>query len=358
MNKNNKLYSSLSSIALLLLIGIVAACTLEGKDRDDTKKNSAPATAPGISVDGLIVKPSTLKEQLEVSGTLLANQEVNITSELPRKIINIQAKEGNVVKKGTLLFQLDDADLQAHLEQLQQREKLAVLNESRLKDLIENDAAVQQDYDQATTNLKVLQAEIRQLQVTLDKTRIRAPFDGRIGIVHVYPGALVSPNTVLTNFVDDRQIKIEFSVPEKYAQMIVTGSDQKFKVESDTREYTAKIAASESHLNETTRTLLVRAITANPGRTLIPGQSARLQLTLNTSNDALMISSRALIPSSQGYSVYISKGNKVLLAPVEIGQRDPYDVQITKGLSSGDTVITSNLLRLVPGAPVRFVTVE
>lgn len=347
-----------SSLTTLFLIVIMAACTIQGKDKEDALTISTAPAPVGIAVDGLIVKPRALNEELQVAGTLLANQEVDIVSELMRKIVRIHVKEGNFVPAGTLLFQLDDADLQAQFEQLQQREKLASLNEARLKDLITHDAAVQQDYDQAVTNLKVLQAEIRQLQVTIDKTRIRAPFDGRIGIISVYPGALVSSNTVLANFVDDRQLKVEFSVTEKYARMISPGSEQKFTVESDSKEYTAKVVASESRLHESTRTLLIRASTPNPGRTLLPGQSARLTLSVHTANDALFVTSQALIPSSQGYSVYLGKANQVVLAPVEVGERNAYDVQILKGIAPGDTVITSNLLRIMPGAPIHFVTLK
>lgn len=338
----------------LLSIVVMAGCTTQGKD------NSAatPAAFHGVSVDARVVKPTSLEETLEVAGTLAANQEVDITSELTRKIVFVHAKEGHFVPAGTLLFQLDDADLLAQLEQLQQREKLASLNEGRFKDLIEHDAAVQQDYDQASTNLNVLKAEIRQLQVLLDKTRIRAPFDGRIGIIRSYRGALVSSSTLLANFIDDRQIKVEFAIPEKYANKIAIGSRQRFTVESDTVEYTASVVASESRLNETTRTLLIRAISPNPGGILIPGQSARLKLTVHTAKSALLVSSQSLIPSSQGYGVYIARGNQVTLVPVEIGQRDAYDVQILKGLSPGDTVITSNLLRLAPGVPVEFASVK
>ena len=357
LTKADRHKALIGSALLLIISAIVAACTIQGKDRDDIPKVSV-AVVKGIAVDGRVVKPTVINEELEVAGTLVANQEIDIVSELPRKIVHVHAKEGNVVAAGTLLFQLDDADLQAQLEQLQQREKLAALNEARLKDLISHDAAVQQDYDQAATNLKVLQAEIRQLFVTIDKTRIRAPFNGRIGIIRTYPGALVSPSTTLASFVDDRLIKVEFYVPEKYAKMIVAGSIQKFTVESDNREYSAKVVANESGLNATTRTLLIRAVTSNEDRALLPGQSARLRLNVHTAQDALMVSSQALIPSSQGYSVYISKGNQVTLAPVEIGQRGPNDVQVVKGISAGDTVITSNLLRLSPGVPVHYVTVQ
>ena len=206
---------------------------------------------------------------------------------------------------------MDNADLLAQLEKLHQQEKLAKLNEERLRDLIKHEAVVQQDYDQAFTNLKVLQAQITELQVMLAKTRIKAPFSGQLGIIHVYPGAVVSVNTVLTHIEDNSQVKVDFHVPEKYAQTITTGSIQQFTVASDTNQYNAKVIARESGVDQNTRTLLVRAVAQNPGRVLLAGQSARMQLSLHSSSDALMVSSQALIPSSQGYSVYTVQKNKV-----------------------------------------------
>ena len=149
-----------------------------------------PPAAPGVPVDGYIVKPAVLKEELEITGTLEANQQVDIVSELTRKIIRVNVKEGASVTTGQLLFEMDNADLLAQLEKLHQQEKLAILNEERLRDLIQHEAVVQQDYDQSFTNLKVLQAQIAELQVMINKTRIKAPFSGQVGIVHVYPGAV------------------------------------------------------------------------------------------------------------------------------------------------------------------------
>jgi membrane fusion protein (multidrug efflux system) len=348
-----------SGINLILLsslfVIILQACASRASEKEGAAAAAAPTATPA---DGHIVKPSSFSDELEITGSLVANQEVSIVSELPRKVVRVHIKEGNVVSTGTLLFQLDDADLQAQLERLRQQEKLAALNEARLKDLIEHDAAVQQDYDQAITNLKVLEAEIRQLQVTISKTRIRAPFDGRIGIIHAYPGALVSENFVLTNIVDDSRIKVEFAVPEKYAHLVTLDKQQDFTVASDTTLYHATVIAKESQMNQQTRTLLVRAVTPNAHHALVPGQSARLSLSLRTADNALKIPSQALMPSSQGYAVYVAKNKTVQIIPVQIGQRGPYDVQILKGLSAGDTVITSNQLRLTPGAAVDLVTVK
>ena len=343
-------------VPYLFIIAIITGCFAEGKEKKVAP--AATAAVQTIPVDGNIIKPASLKEELEITGSLMANQQVDIVSELTRKIVRINVKEGAYVQAGQLLFELDNADLLAQLQRLRQQEKLALLNEERMRDLITHEAVVQQDYDQAFTNLKVLQAQIAELQVTISKTRIKAPFGGHVGIVHVYPGAVVSVNTVLANIQDNSIIKLDFLVPEKYAPVIAAGSEQKFTVASDAKQYTARVVAREAKLDETTRTLLVRAVSKNPGRVLLPGQSARLHLALHSSNDALMVSSQALMPSSQGYSVYVVKNNQVQLSPVEVGQRGPYAVEILKGVNNGDTVVTSNLLRLSPGAGVHFVTLK
>jgi membrane fusion protein, multidrug efflux system len=342
-------------VPYLFTIALLTGCFAEGKENNPMPVAAAVQTIP---VDGAIIKPASLKEELEITGSLAANQEVDIVSELTRKIVHVHVREGAYVQKGQLLFELDNADLSAQLQRLRQQEKLALLNEERLRDLIAHEAVVQQDYDQAFTNLKVLQAQIAELNVTISKTYIRAPFSGQIGIVHVYPGAVVSVNTVLANIQDNSVIKLDFLVPEKYAAVIPEGSEQKFTVASDTNQYTAKVVAREAKLDETTRTLLVRAVSKNPGKRLLPGQSARIHLGLHSSSNALMVSSQALIPTSQGYNVFVVKNNQVQLAPVEVGQRGPHVVEILKGLNNGDTVVTSNLLRLSAGAGVHFVTLK
>jgi membrane fusion protein (multidrug efflux system) len=336
---------------------IIEACESKADDLNTNVVESKPAIVY-TPVDGVVVQPGEVSEKLEVTGTLVANQQVDIVSELTRKIVRVNVKEGSKVKAGTLLFQLDDADLQAQLERFRQQEKLAQLNEERLKDLIANEAIAQQDYDQAATNLKVLQAQIRELQVMISKTRITAPFDGQVGIINVHPGSIVSVNTVLTDIEDISLIKVDFSVPEKYSHVITPGSVHSFTIASDEKQYATKVIARAASLSENTRTLLVRAVTENPKGHLLPGQSARLNLALSTSNDALSVTSNALIPSSQGYTVYVSRKNAVQAVPVKIGQRNEGSVVITEGLQKGDTIITSNLLRLVPGSPVQFVTLK
>jgi membrane fusion protein (multidrug efflux system) len=356
-----KASNSLQGPAILLglaFVTLLAGCYGKDKGGSVAAATLVSTAAPATPVDGMIVRPTTLTEDLEVTGALVANQQVDVVSELTRKLVRVNIKEGSLVRTGDLLFLLDDQDLQAQLEKLSEQEKLAILNEQRLRDLIKHEAVQQQDYDQSFTNLKVLQADIAELKVMIGKTRIRAPFSGRIGIIHVYPGAIVSTNTVLTNLEDNSVVKLEFSVPEKYANIVTNGSEERFTVASDSREYKATVVARESRLDANTRTLLVRAASPNPGGVLLPGESARLKLSLHQSNDALLVASQALIPSAGGYGVYLSRNGQAQLTPVEIGQRGTNTVEVSKGLHRGDTVIISNMLRLGPGSAVSFVTLK
>lgn len=363
----DKTIHSAKIISGLIITGVILLSVFfKGYTSEDgvPKKGVAAAAKPtgipstGVPVDGQVLRSESLNEEMTVSGTLLAYQDVSITSELSRKVVSVLAKEGKFVTAGTLLFKLDDADLIAELEQLKQQEKLVILNEKRFKELIDNEAAKQQDYDEAFTNLKVLQAKIDQLRVTIAKTSIRAPFSGHLGIVNVHTGAYVTPGSPLAQLTDNSKLKIDFAIPEKHANTLKTGDDIEYHVESDEKVYKAKIIAHDAGLDQQTRTLLMRAVSNNSNRELLPGQSARLTLRLANTGNALMVPNQALIPSSKGYSVYVVNNHKASFKSIEVGQRNAFSVHVIKGLAPGDTVVTSNMLRLTPGSDVQLVSVH
>jgi membrane fusion protein (multidrug efflux system) len=227
-----------------------------------------------------------------------------------------------------------------------------------LKGLLDHDAVTQQDYDEASTNLRVLQAQIKEVLVSIDKTRIRAPFDGQIGMINIHPGAIVSTNTILANIEDNRFIKTEFSVPEKYASLISTGSLYSFTTTATDKTYKAHVSALSAKLSENTRSLVVRGITPNPTGELIPGQSARVTLAFTSPTKTVTVSANALIPSPAGYTLFVSRNGEAHLTPVEIGERNSGTVQILSGVADGDTVVTSNILRLGQGTPISFASIK
>jgi membrane fusion protein (multidrug efflux system) len=355
-HRSHVVFNLASFAGFLSLAVIVAACSIKAGELP--KAELSASKFEGIPIDVALVNPTERVNKLDVTGTVIANQQVDLVSELTRRVVKVAVKEGSKIHLGDLLFQLDNDDLLAQLERLHQQEKLASLNEQRLKDLILHESVAQQDYDEALTNLKVLQAQVRELQVTISKTRIVAPFDGQVGMINIHPGAIVSPNTVLTNIQDNSSVKIEFSVPEKYSNTIRIGSDHSFTTPSSEDVFKTKVVAKEALISKDTRTLLVRGITPNPQQKLLPGQSARVSLALNSSASSIAITSQALIPSPGGYSVFLVKNRKAENIAIAIGERSAGFVEVTKGLSPGDTLITSNLLRLSPGAPVSVISIK
>jgi membrane fusion protein (multidrug efflux system) len=317
----------------------------------DTTTAALPPSA--VLVDAAVVHPTAVPDQLQATGTIQANQEVQLVSEVARKVTAVYAHEGTTVARGALLFTLDDADLQARRHKLKLQEKLALLDDGRMRGLLRTESVTQQEYDQVSTNLQVLQADIKAVDVDLAKTRIRAPFAGKVGLNKVDVGAYVTPSTVLSSLEDVSQVEVSFTVPERYAAVVQPGQTIQFTTENGTAPQAGRIIATEPRTDVSTRSLLVKALSANAKRQLVPGMSAKINLMLHAATNALVVPTQALIPTAKGYSLYAIKGGKADYRDVTTGARSSGTVQVLSGLQAGDTVVTTNLLRLAAGVPVR-----
>lgn len=344
----------LGALALVLLLGFGLPKLLSAKKTDSTTATAPAGPPPAVLVDGYVVRPTTVPDELQATGTIQANQEVQLVSEVARKVTGVYAPEGTTVARGTLLFKLDDADLQARRRKLHLQEKLARLDDQRMRGLLQTESVTQQEYDQVSTNLQVLQADLQLVDVELAKTRIRAPFAGKIGLNHVDRGAYVTPSTVLTSLEDVSQVEVAFTVPERYAAEVRPGQAIRFTTENGTAPQVGRVVATEPRTEVSTRSLLVKAIAPNAKRQLVPGMSAKISFALHAATAALVVPTQALIPTAQGYSLYAIRGGKADYRDVTTGTRSSGVVQVLTGLNAGDTVITTNLLRLGPGVPVRI----
>ncbi|MBX7108887.1 MAG: efflux RND transporter periplasmic adaptor subunit [Chitinophagales bacterium] len=304
----------------------------------------------------MIVRDSLITYQLHATGTVRANEEVSIVSEYAGKITGIYFKEGTTIEKGGLLFRLDDAELKARKKKLEAGATLATQNEQRLNVLLSKGGASQQDYDEAANNLQAIQADLELINVQLSKTEIRAPFTGKAGLRTVSEGAYVSANTPLTSLQDVSRIKVDFTLPEKYAAIIQSGQHINFSVENDTQSFSATILATEPAVNPSTRSILVRAVSDNAQRRLIPGTSSTITIALHETRKSVMVPTSALIPQSTGFTGYLLKGGKAVAVPLKTGYRDENNVQVTEGLVAGDTLLTTNMLMLRPGVTVKPVS--
>ncbi len=346
-------------VILIFVILVVALILLRlfmtGGDKPAERARSAVAPVP---VDGWIVRDTSIAFSFSTIGTLRANEATPVVPELSKKITEVHMKEGSLVRKNDLLFRLDDADILARLEKLEIEEELAAANEARQKALLGRGGISQESYDETLNHLNSIRAEIGILHVELDKTRIRAPFNGKVGLRNVSPGTMVDPSDILTTVQDLSRIKIDFSVPEKFVWGIRNGMDIDFSPEDGSGRYTATIEASEPAINDRTRSMTVRAVTGNPGYRLTPGQSVRVDINASGSCGFRFVPSSALVPSRMGYSVYLYRNGRARQVPVKTGLRDQETVVITEGLEAGDTVITTNILRLRGEAVVRLINMR
>jgi membrane fusion protein (multidrug efflux system) len=295
-----------------------------------------------------------VRDVVRTVGTLAANESVDVVAELSRRLVAAPVAEGTAVEKGALLFKLDDADLRAELLELEARRRLAARPEARQRKLLEYDkkALSQQAYDQAVSELEAVEAEIAALRVTLAKTDIRAPFAARVGLRRVSEGAWVTPETKLTTLQDTSRIKIDFTLPERHAGAIAVGGPFAFRVAGQGDAFEGHVIAIEPAIDAPTRSLVVRGVFENPTGALFPGAFATVEVPIEQPGDGILVPAEAIVPSVAGHAVYVLRDGRAELQPVEIGLRTPESVQILKGLAAGDTVLTSNLLRLRPGARV------
>jgi len=339
--------------AALLLVGILAVPRLIG-GRRDARPAATPAAAPAaLGVEVLRVEPRPLAERLATTGTIRANESVELVSEIAGVVRRIDFDEGARVAQGALLVKIDDAELVAQRDRVLYRSRLAESRETRQRELRDQGVISAQDYDVADNELNVLRAELRVVEAELAKTEIRAPFSGIVGLRYVSEGSLLRPDTRIALLVDLDPVKIDFTLPEKYVGRVAAGDRVQFRVKGSERTFTAEVYAVEPRIVAETRSLLLRATTPNPDRALVPGAFADVTLAVDEVADALVVPSIAVVPELGGKKVFVVEDGLAQPRRVETGIRTENEVQITTGLAPGERVIVSAIQRLVPGLPVR-----
>lgn len=316
------------------------------------------AAMPAMPVTARVLQPERLESNLTSSGDVLANEEVEIRSEVQGKIVRIAFKEGARVKKGDLLVKIDDDELQARVLQAQSGRKLAEDNEYRMRMQLKIEAVSQKDYDQALNELNMARAEAQLLRAQLAKTELRAPFGGVVGLKQVSEGAYVSPSTLITTLQEIDPVKVDFSVPGKYAGWVKPGQAVTFSVQGSGERHQGKVYAVDPRIDPATRTLRIRALCPNPKGGILPGAFATVDVPLETIESALMVPAQAVSVDGRGSKVFVYKAGKAEVRPVQAGMRTDSAVQITGGLQPGDTLITSGAVGIRPGAAVTLSRID
>jgi membrane fusion protein (multidrug efflux system) len=338
----------LTAIVLLGIVVYLNKCKSPQQGLPQSIKSQQP-----LLVTGIIASAGIFEEKIYSSGTILANDEVEIRNEIAGKITAIVFKEGTRVKKGDLLLTLFDDDLRAQVKKLELQKELNQKAVERQSDLLKVSGISQQDYELTINQLHSTEADLEIIRSQLSKTQIRAPFDGIIGLKSVSRGAYLAMNTQIATIQTLDPVKLDFSLPERYKPMIEENSEIHFTTESTEGMFTGKIYAFEPKIDLKTRSVLVRAICENKDFKLFPGAFAHIEIPLQKISDAILIPTQALIPELKGQKVFISKNGKAEKVDVITGVRNDSAIRITSGIRAGDTVLITGLMQAKPGSAIQ-----
>ncbi|MBX2928968.1 MAG: efflux RND transporter periplasmic adaptor subunit [Saprospiraceae bacterium] len=316
------------------------------------------AASPGsmggqqTSVRVVRVQYETLRDNISVNGSTTATEEVLISAEVPGKISRILFREGAFVKKGALLVQLDDDELQAQRKRLLVQRELTQRIAERLKNLYDREGVSLQEYEIARAEADQVLAEIALIDVQISKRSVRAPFDGTLGLKMVSEGSFLSAGMPIVGLVSTNPIHLSFSVPERYSGVLQNGSKVQFRLDGSESLYSATVIAREPQIDPTTRTLRVKASAPNPNGRILPGAFAAVTVGLRDYDRTILIPTEAIVPEEGVQKVYLYRNGFAEVGTVETGIRKDAEIQILRGLEEGDTVITSGVLLIRPGAAV------
>ncbi len=271
---------------------------------------------------------------------------VEFHPEISGRLTYLNMPDGGFVKEGTVLAKINDADLQAQMEQQKIQLELAVKTEKRLSNLLKVNGVNQADYDAALSQVNTFQANIKVLNAQLDKTVIRAPFAGELGLRVVSPGAYVTPQTILGTLQQTDKVKIDFTVPETYASDIQKGNKVRIQTNLTSEFMDAIITAIEPQINAVTRNVKVRALLTSG--IIHPGSFVKVLLDQN--RKGIVVPSNAIIPDALSNQVVVVKKQRAVFVNVETGIRNANMVELTSGVSPGDSIIISGMLFVRPNA--------
>lgn len=309
---------------------------------------------PLVNVDVIVAQKVHFPSTIEVNGESLSDEMIELHPEISGRLTYLNIPDGAVVQKGTILAKINDADLQAQLEQQKVQLDLAVKTEHRLKELLTVNGINQADYDAAVSQVNTFTANIKVLNAQIDKTVVRAAFSGRLGLRMVSPGAYVTPNTLLGTLQESDNIKIDFTLPEFYANMAKVGNTVAIETNESDKKLTAVISAIEPQINSATRNIKARARLKTG--TISPGSFVKVILTRD--EEGILVPSNALIPDATSNQVVIIRKSKAVFANVETGTRNADQVQLSSGVKEGDTIVVSGVLFVRPNTLVKIKTVK
>ncbi len=318
--------------------------------KDNNRERGGGARSLPVSV--YIADYYKSEDGLIRTGTLVARERVELASELSGRVVNINFKDGQFVKKGDVLVRLNDDELQAQLRRAEYQYTLLEEKLGRQKILLSKEAVSREDYDQVSTEFNVLKQDIEQLKIKIEKMKITAPFDGVIGFRSISLGAMLMQNSKIATIVDVANLILEFSIPEKYITSNIVGTKADFTLEGISKTYSALVYAIDPEIDVKTRTVMLRARVNNTDGLLKPGRFVKVMLNTKGGDLKIFLPNQAVVPNVKGRSVWMVRSGKAELISIQTGTRTADMMEVLSGVEKGDTIITTGLMQLREGITV------
>jgi len=318
------------------------------------KASETQAQKPsGMPVEAAEVVSAPIKRKLSAVGTLQSDESVAVSAEIAGRVAEVSFAEGDTVEAGQVLLRLDDSVLKAELDRAVASLGLSRANYKRAEALLKDDAISERERDEAYAQWQLDEANLRLTRANLDKTVIRAPFSGRLGLRNISPGSYLRPGDAIVTLDAVDPIKVDFRVPEGFARQVMVGQTLQVTVDAvPGHDFPGEVIAVAPQFDAKGRSILLRARLDNEKKLLNPGMFARVSLVLEQRAEALMVPEEALVAQGDSQLVYKVVEGKVEAVPVTLGIRQQGRVEIVNGIKAGETVITAGHLKVRPGMPV------
>lgn len=308
---------------------------------------------------GVVVQPvrsATVVDRAESVGTVRARDAVTITAKVTGIVTGIRFQEGQRVREGDLLVDLDAAALRAELDQARALFDDARSQLVRARGLQPGQTITAQRLETLEALTRQAEGRVRQAQARLEELRVAAPFSGRVGLRQVSVGALVQPGTVVTTLDDISRVRVEFSVPELFLARVREGSTVVARSAAfGDRRFEGRVAVVDTRIDTATRTVRVISEFDNADEALKPGLFMTVEIELERRDNALLVAEEALDPIGDRNFVYVIRDNRARRVEVRLGQRRPGEVEVLSGVRAGEPVVVRGIQRLRNDAPVRVV---
>jgi membrane fusion protein (multidrug efflux system) len=338
---------------VVVFLGVTLFGYIETACNSKSAADKKPRENPPTEVDVMVATFQPVTNIVEANGTVIASEAVELRPEVTGRLTYLNVPEGKHVIQGTVLARLNSADLEAQLQKSKVLLDLAEITEKRLKTLLDAGGVNQSDYDAAVNQVNSLKADMAYTRALIDKTVIRAPFNGTIGLRQVSPGAYVSQSSVIATIQKLDVIKIDFTLPEEYNDLIKIGGKVDVEVDAaNQKRQKATIIAMEPQANTQTRNLSVRAILEAGAAN--PGAFVKVYIGADVNKNAILVPTNTIIPDDKNNQVIVIKKGNATFVNIQTGVRSANNVEITKGVNEGDTIVVTGVLFARPNAPLKI----